>query len=47
VLLDILRWLKERGIQRVTLHATEMGRPLYEELGFVPSNEMRWAYQTD
>ncbi len=47
VLQDILRWLKERSIQRVTLHATEMGRPLYKELGFVPSNEMRWAHQTD
>ncbi len=37
----ILKWLAEQGIQRVTLHTTEMGRPLYEELGFVDSNEMR------
>jgi ribosomal protein S18 acetylase RimI-like enzyme len=37
-----LRWLEERGVQRVTLHATEMGQSLYESLGFelVP-NEMR------
>lgn len=37
----ILHWLAERGIQHVTLHATETGRPLYEQMGFVESNEMR------
>jgi ribosomal protein S18 acetylase RimI-like enzyme len=36
-----LDWLAEQGIQRVTLHATEMGRPLYESLGFEAGNEMR------
>lgn len=36
-----LKWLAERGIRRMALHATEMARPLYEELGFVDSNEMR------
>jgi hypothetical protein len=37
----MLEWLAERGIQRVTLHATETGRPLYEELGFTDGNEMQ------
>ena len=37
----ILKWLAEQGFQWVTLHTTEMGRPLYEELGFADSNEMR------
>ena len=37
----ILQWLSERGIGKVTLHATEIGRPLYAQLGFVESNEMR------
>jgi len=37
----ILKWLAEQGFQRVTLHTTDMGQPLYEELGFVDSNEMR------
>ena len=36
----ILTWLAEQGIQRVALHATEVGKPLYEELGFADSNEM-------
>jgi len=37
----MLTWLAERGIEHVSLHTTEMGKPLYEELGFVDSNEMR------
>jgi GNAT superfamily N-acetyltransferase len=37
----MLSWLEERGVQCMALHATEVGRPLYEELGFTDSNEMR------
>jgi ribosomal protein S18 acetylase RimI-like enzyme len=37
----MVKWLAERGIRCMALHATEIGRPLYEELGFVDSNEMR------
>ncbi|MER3483841.1 MAG: GNAT family N-acetyltransferase [Meiothermus sp.] len=33
---------QERGITVVTLHASEMGRPVYESLGFKPLNEMIW-----
>jgi hypothetical protein len=36
----MLHWLVKRGIWHVTLHATEMGRPLYTELGFSDGNEM-------
>jgi GNAT superfamily N-acetyltransferase len=36
---DILAWGREQGIERVSLHASAMGRPLYESLGFAPSNE--------
>ena len=37
----MLEWLAEQGIRRVELHTTGIGRPLYEELGFVDGNEMR------
>ena len=30
-----------RGLPRLTLHASNEGRGLYEQLGFVPTNEMR------
>ena len=36
----IVQWLVEQGVSKVTLHATEMGRSLYTELGFVAGNEM-------
>ena len=44
VLLDqLLRDLETRGLDAVELHATEQGRPLYEQLGFSlrGGNEMR------
>jgi GNAT superfamily N-acetyltransferase len=37
----IIDWCKQQGFASVTLHASEHGRPLYESLGFVDSNEMR------
>ena len=37
----ILAWCETRDITRIALHASEMGRPLYERLGFTPTNEMR------
>jgi GNAT superfamily N-acetyltransferase len=37
----ILEWSHEQRVARVTLHASREGRPLYEDLGFEPSNEMR------
>lgn len=37
----ILDWCRERSISRVSLHASDEGRPLYEGLGFTPTNEMR------
>jgi GNAT superfamily N-acetyltransferase len=33
---------RRRGIQVITLHASDAGRPLYESLGFGPTNEMRY-----
>jgi len=34
-----------RGLPRLTLHASEQGRGLYEQLGFVPTNEMRLVFE--
>lgn len=43
VMRAIEEWCRERGVARVVLHASVMGRALYEELGFVDSNEMRMS----
>jgi len=37
----MIDWCKREGLARVTLHASDQGRHLYESLGFEPSNEMR------
>ncbi len=34
-------WCRKSGIGSLYLHASEFGRPLYERLGFISSNEMR------
>lgn len=39
----LMKWAISRGFDRVLLHASESGRPLYQSLGFVASNEMRWS----
>lgn len=38
----ILAWAPTAGVVNVVLHASDDGRPLYESLGFVPTNEMRY-----
>jgi GNAT superfamily N-acetyltransferase len=38
----LMDWAKAQGCDRVLLHASDMGRPLYTSLGFEDSNEMRW-----
>jgi GNAT superfamily N-acetyltransferase len=38
--------LRAGGYSRVYLHATPMGRPVYEGIGFVASNEMRLELRT-
>ena len=37
----MIAWCKQEGFARVSLHASEHGRPLYQSLGFEDSNEMR------
>ena len=41
LMLLMIQWLKEQGFSSVVLHASDAGRPLYQDLGFVPTNEMR------
>ncbi len=37
----MITWCKQQGLARVTLHASDDGRHLYESLGFQDSTEMR------
>src|SRR5215470_4330929 len=37
----MIAWCKQQGFARVTLHASEQGRHLYESLGFELNNEMK------
>ncbi len=41
ILNAMLDYCRENGWPRISLHASEMGRGLYEQLGFKPTNEMR------
>ncbi|MBV9269789.1 MAG: GNAT family N-acetyltransferase, partial [Candidatus Eremiobacteraeota bacterium] len=35
-----IAYLKEKNCRRIALHASQFGLPIYERLGFTPSNEM-------
>jgi GNAT superfamily N-acetyltransferase len=37
----LIDWCRAQGFQSVSLHASADGRPLYEQLGFEATNEMR------
>ena len=39
----VMEWAAAQGFDRVILHASDVGRPLYQSLGFAPTNEMRWS----
>jgi GNAT superfamily N-acetyltransferase len=41
----ILDWCRVGGFKAVSLHASPFGRPLYESLGFEPTNEMRLSFE--
>jgi GNAT superfamily N-acetyltransferase len=38
---ELVRWARAEGYGRVLLHASKMGRHVYERLGFRATNEMR------
>jgi GNAT superfamily N-acetyltransferase len=37
----IVEWCSGRGFPVAWLHASDEGRPLYESMGFEPTNEMK------
>jgi GNAT superfamily N-acetyltransferase len=39
----MMEWAKAQGFDRMVLHASHAARPLYQSLGFVTTNEMRWS----
>lgn len=43
---EAVAWTQDNGVGRVVLHASAQGRSLYEQLGFVASNEMRYVAPT-
>jgi GNAT superfamily N-acetyltransferase len=40
---EIIFWSKSEQIDRLVLHASDEGRSIYERLGFIASNEMRFG----
>ncbi len=42
----MIDWCRKEGFAHVTLHSSDKGRPLYEALGFEPTNEMRLDLRT-
>ena len=38
---ESIRWAKAKGFPRMTLHASDMGRSVYEKLGFKQTWEMK------
>jgi len=42
LLATVVDWARMNRVDSLILHATPSGRPLYESLGFEPTNEMRF-----
>jgi GNAT superfamily N-acetyltransferase len=40
---EIITWSKDEHLDRLLLHASDDGRSLYERLGFIAGNEMRFV----
>lgn len=39
----VIAWAERSGLETLVLHTSDEGRRLYERLGFVPTNEMRYT----
>lgn len=44
---QVLAWARDQRLDRLVLHASAEGRSLYERLGFLATNEMRFAGEPD
>jgi GNAT superfamily N-acetyltransferase len=44
---EIIRWSREEKLDRLVLHASDQARSLYERIGFIATNEMRFAGELD
>jgi GNAT superfamily N-acetyltransferase len=40
---EIITWSKDEHLDRLLLHASDEGRSVYERLGFISGNEMRFV----
>ncbi len=40
---EIITWSKDEHLERLLLHASDEGRSVYERLGFIAGNEMRFV----
>jgi GNAT superfamily N-acetyltransferase len=43
----LLDWMRSRGVQRVDLHATASGEPLYRSVGFTPPSQAALTLRLD
>ena len=43
LMLTLMAWARNEGFDRIILHASDAGRPLYDSLGFKSTNEMSWT----
>ena len=42
-----VNWCRDHEVNMVILHASEAGRPLYQALGFAPTNEMSLMFKAN
>jgi RimJ/RimL family protein N-acetyltransferase len=40
---EVLRWARDEKLDRLVLHASDQARSLYERMGFIATNEMRFG----
>ena len=47
LLREIIAWARNERLDRLVLHASDEGRSIYERLGFIQTNEMRFKNQLE